>query len=388
MKSLVPYFGVLILIMPISRGGYTLVFAVSLFCAGVYSLFRYQQFKKTNLFFLLFAILLWATASLSFQSPGFENIWAIREYIRVPIAFVAFLSYSNQSFFNIDKFIRFLAVCILFDYIFLFLFEEFPLSGFVMQEVAMQGMSDYLIGYWRHIGIGGNPNVSSLIYSIFLILVFHRYWKSKIIYHGFYENSFIFLTSIASFVLLLFTFSRTGILAFLLSMIVFFIRIRYIPQILFFITVLFIGLFFYSDIDLFATLARRFTSFSSLDARFEHWTNLASGYSFLDFLFGRPFESSVIDNDYLYFFYRYGFLLALFLLFVPFVPLFRIRERSNRLMYFHLIIFFYVAAIPGGALSHPKTYFWLLLFGSALVTKPNDTEKIPNTIVKPSWVLR
>lgn len=372
MEYLITVFLLLILILPIAKGGFALVFLFCSIICIIYIGLRANQFRNKFIISIFAFSIIWSLISILITSGELASVWDLREYIRVPLSIVILFYYSKTKFFSLNNLTFGFSLIILFDFFALLVFKDNYFSKLFLQSIAMSGMADYLVGYWRHIGIGGNPNFSAMIYSIFIIISAHllcmKPEMNKLIY---FKRALIVVSLFVAVFLLFITFSRTGIIALFLSLGLFFIKPKYLPYISMFFIGLFLFIMFNPETELFIKVTQRFSSFSSASARGEHWRQLFVGYDLLKFFFGYKFESSVIDNDYLYFIYRFGVVLGGLLLILPFYPIFKIQITSTKLMYLNLLVFYYIAALPGGPLSHPKSYFFLLLLGAALVTAKN-----------------
>jgi hypothetical protein len=368
----------LILITPIAKGGYSLVFVVSALIFLIYVGYRAKQLKNKYILALLAFVCFWSLISISITVNTLESMWDLREYIRVPLSIITLFYFSRHKCFTVSKLVAFLALVIFIDFLFLFIFKDLEFSKLLLRTFAMSGMSDYLDGYWRHIGIGGNPNFSAFIYSIFIIIGVHTLREDNVIDRlGIIRKSFIITALPISFFLLVLTFSRSGIIALVFSLSFFFIKPKYFFYLFSLCITIFLIQLYSPNFELFIKFTNRFSSFSSAEARADHWVQLFNNYDLVKFVFGSKFETSVIDNDYLYFFYRFGLVLGGLLLFLPIYPLFKIKSKSNKRLYLNLIVFYYVAAIPGGPLSDPKTYFFLSLLGTSFVTVQPYRVKYP-----------
>jgi len=369
LERILPFLLVFSLFLPIADHGYAFVFLFNWLIFLVYVVARAKQLRKKFIIITLFALITWSLFSILASANLLENIWDLREFIRVPLTIIVLFYYSENEGFPADRLLKYFALFILLDFILLYAFSDSNVSKKLLQSVAMSGMADYLDDYWRYIGLGGNPNLSALIYSIFIIISLHVLTAQKLYRDITGPNRlFLYIACGIALFLLIITFSRTGIVALGASLLFFFTRPKYAALVFLGVCVLGIYFAFFLDFDIYDKLIYRFSSFTSMESRISHWELLFSNYSLVQLVFGSKFYVSVIDNDYIYFIYRFGIFLGALLLLAPLFPLIKIREKNIRYMYFNFVIFFYISAFPGGSLSHPKTYFFLLAFGSMLST--------------------
>ncbi|MFS1918560.1 hypothetical protein [Vibrio sp. 10N.286.46.E10] len=278
---------------------------------------------------------------------------------------VSFYYISNNVNCTVKSTSFLLSMLVLLDFMIFYLWPSGALSKQLMLLVAMPGMNDYLDSYWRHIGIGGNPNVSSLIYAINILIAINilKYNQYYGVNHTF--KWFLILSVSISIFLCLMTFSRTGIISCLLAIyLTINNKIKWSSLLL---AVLILS--YLSFPELWQPILERFTSFSSLEARTQHWSLLTQNFSIFRLMFGSPFEVDVIDNDYLYLLFRFGLVFLLITVGLLFYIWGRIGCEVRRELYFSLILFVLISAIPGGPLTSPKIYTFIVLFGSLIAYK-------------------
>ena len=370
-ESMLSFLVVFGLALPISFGGFVLSYAYSYLVLFYILLLNKNNdviIGKNSL--IIISILLVSLVTSGFyDSLTAIDYWYLRELIRIPLMLILLVSFN----INRDRFLHFLgfylSLLILCDFVFLYLLSDTGFTLLIKKAVAMSGMTDYLDGYWRHMGLGGNPNFSSFIYAISIIVLswlLVSFKHRKLIFILFLSTAFIALF------LLVISYSRTSLVALLLAVFFIYFRLKY----LFFIVLLLLfGITFllFND-SVYESLITRFSSFSSFDARVEMWKALIESSGPFTFLFGNALPVDVVDNDYLYFFYRFGFIVALILLIIPIYIYFQIRYDKYCKLYLCILIFFYVAAFPGGTFTHPKTFFFLIFLSSILYVRKKNFE--------------
>ncbi|ELN6867947.1 TPA: hypothetical protein NKU35_000318 [Vibrio parahaemolyticus] len=355
----VPFLLVLGLALPISKGGFILSYLFSYILVII--LFFVSEKIKLDKISISLVLFVGVTLAISafYDSLSSNSYWFLRELIRFPLFLVVLLSFKFLKSEFIKNLTIWFCFLIVFDFVFLFLFKNSYFSKIIISNVAMSGMADYLEAYWRHIGIGGNPNFSSFLYAIFIILGLEFFRKNK---RSISMTLCFFILSglLLAFFLLILTFSRTSLVALFLAMIIIYLKVRYLPYIFAFIFSVF--LYLYVDSEFLAKISARLTSFSSFEHRVDMWKELLIYYDLKAAIVGRslPVHISVTDNDYLYFFFRFGFFVSILLLFTPWYLLFTKISGSVKRLVLGVLVFYYIAAFPGGTLTHPKTYVFLL----------------------------
>ena len=352
-ESILSFLVVLGLALPISVGGFVLSYAYSYVVLFYILLLNKNNdviIGKSSLI-IISILLVSLVASAFYDSLTAIDYWYLRELIRIPLMLILLVSFT----INRDKFLHllglYLSLLILCDFIFLYLLSDTGVSILIKKAVAMSGMTDFLDGYWRHMGLGGNPNFSSFIYSISIIVLS---WLLVSFKHNKLTFIFFLLTTFIALFLLVISYSRTSLIALLLAVFFIYFRIKYL--IFIFLLLLFGITFLLFNDNVYESLIIRFSSFSSFDARVEMWKALIESYGPLTFLFGSALPVDVVDNDYLYFFYRFGFIVALILLIIPIYIYFQIKDDKYCKFYLCILIFFYVAAFPGEHLRTRKLF--------------------------------
>ncbi|WP_162926826.1 hypothetical protein [Vibrio coralliirubri] len=347
------------LILPSGFGGFTAIYLYG-FLISITILFQGDNNKVSVRKASFVTLVLFCFLSGAFlNANNVYNLWEYREYIRIPLLISSVFIIKANRISVVKIFIVSMSFVIFADFIFFHLLKNSSISITLNELFLMRGMEVLEGSYWRHIGIGGNPNVSSTIYSI-TILVFTNFLIFNLA-RGYLFKLLVMMVIFLSIYLLLLTYSRTGMvsLLFALSFLLLFNRPKLIVPfvlIMTFCLFLLVPTFFYS-------LLERFMSFSSFDARIVHWEGLLERYNTFIFLFGSSLNVSVVDNDYLYFAFRFGFFGFLFLVITPIYVLFKIKDEFLRNTYFSLIVFYYVGAFPGGTLANPKAYIFLVVLG-------------------------
>lgn len=376
LEKLVPFLLVIGLALPIASGGFILSYVFFYLLLTLLLLHCRKIDCDSVVFYCIFIVFFICLLSIVIDALVQDDIWFVREYVRLPFYF-SLLFIVNVRFFVFMKSLTFyLSLLCLFDFIILFMFKDSYVSNVIKYAVSMPGMLDYLEGYWRHIGIGGNPNFSSFLYSICIILnicCLQSWWindESRLF------KCFMFLSIFISFVLLVVTFSRTSFVALLVAIFISNFRVKYIPFLLVFLFLS--GFYLFLEPLFFDKLLARFSSFSSFSHRIDMWVNLLGYFDVKAALFGQalPAEVSVTDNDYLYYIFRYGLVVGVGALLIPWYVLFVIRHDYRFSILFPLLVFFYVSAFPGGSLTHPKTFCFLVILITFILSSFKNEKKV------------
>lgn len=365
-ESVVSFLVVLGLVLPIAQGGFVLSYLYSYFVLFIILLLcsKVKLFLSAGNLVVASAVFVVLAFSSYIDSLDADGYWYLRELIRIPILIVFLFDFKFDRNFLFRRMALFLSVTVILDFFLLYVLSETLLANIIKSAVAMNGMSDFLEAYWRHIGLGGNPNFSSFIYSISIIFLLWGMVEGELEKK---YSIFYFCALGIAFFLLLISYSRTSLVATSISILLVYFRIKYIPILLLCAVVAFLGLFY--EQSMLDSMYSRFSSFSSFDARIKMWDELFQSYNAFTFLFGAALPVDVVDNDYLYFFYRYGFFVSLIVLSLPIYIGYKLRRDKFFKLYFGVLMFFYIAAFPGGTLTHPKTFFFIIFFVSSFYVK-------------------
>ncbi|EHK9049603.1 hypothetical protein RH728_004072 [Vibrio vulnificus] len=347
--------------IPIAKGGFILsyVYGLFLFFLVIY-LSQKIIFRNYSIIFAVSIIILMFLSSF-IDSLYSGSYWFLRDFIRFPfyLLFLSGFSFNSRVFSR--NICTVLTLLVFVDFVVLFVMAGTPLASIVLKYIAMSGMTDYLEGYWRHIGVGGNPNFSSFIYAIHAIVCIEvlRLQKSSLTK---FISFFYMLGLVVSLFLLVLTFSRTSLLAFVVAAILMYFRFKYLPYVAFVILAVVVYLIFAPDFA--DKLSSRLTSFSSFQNRIDMWIELYTYYDFKAMLLGSalPIHINVVDNDYWFFIFRFGIPVSFLILVSPWVLWFSCRNKDGSKTVLGLLVFYYVAAFPGGTLTHPKSFIFLVMF--------------------------
>jgi hypothetical protein len=350
------------LLIPFGLGGFSLMYLYGIAVCSMIAIQSFYSSINLNKVAISFTIAVFYIFLAVMSSHDITDSWELREYVRVPIMLVSLYAIYNVDSRAIKIMLYIISLAIIFDFVILALMKGSGIALFVGNILTMRGMTEVQGGYWRHIGIGGNPNVSSIIYSIFIIVSWHMLFYIKSIKFNTFSYIAISISTIIALYLNVLTFSRTGFIALILSF-MFFVKK---PLLLLFISLLFCSVLLFVFPSLFDQIINRFQSFSSFDARLDHWSTLFNNYNFSTFLFGDTMFLSVVDNDYLYLLYRFGIFGLIISISIPVIVLWNIPNQEFKSTYLHLLVFFGIAAIPGGSIANPKAYLFLVIFGCIL----------------------
>jgi len=350
----------ILLILPFAFGGFVGIYAYSTVLL-VYFLFFFSTSKVYRTDFALYSIILItliAILSAYFTVIFTSNVWYLREFIRL-IFIIVFIftireTVADETVFNLMPLQ--LSLIVMIDWFLFNILSEYPISKWMMREIAMNGMHDYLENYWRHIGIAGNPNFSAFIYSIAIIFNLGYLKRHKVRFD--LLSIFIQISLLLSVYLLFISYSRTSLIALVITLFISNFRIRHTSY--YILLLMFLPLIFAIDIEYIVSLKNRFSSFSALTHRVDLWKELFMYVDIRAILIGKEMYVSVVDNDYFYFLYRYGLIAGGMILAMPWIIYNRCRDGKWKELLFPILLFYYISAMVGGPLAHPKTYVFLL----------------------------
>lgn len=355
MTKILPIFFIFILTLPLFNMGYAFLYLS--FIAFSYSILIFSKKRNTDFlsFFFLYFLILFTINFFFFQ----KELYELREFIIfIPLLYVfSILKVTNEKEILL-RLILYYSLFIFIDFVFLYLFDNSEISKLIKQITFMPGMLNYTEYFWRHVGLLGNPNLSAMFYAIYIIFsinIVMEYHFNIVIKVG------VLVAVAISLFLLALTFSRTGMIALIVSFFIMFFKNIKFSILIFIIS----GIFFTMNTDLIVDLNERFENLSSFHERLLLWGGQMAQLDWSTFLFGYPFSISVTDNDYLYFLLRFGFTGMMLMLFFPIYFLFKIKKRNfiSAQIYLQLIIYSYITALAGGLLTSPKGYFFLVVFG-------------------------
>lgn len=347
-----------VILFPVSYGGYTSIYIIGIFSIFLLYFAGYRfVLSISQLTILFFFIIALSSISMIVNSIQGSDLWALREYIRIPTLILFFyigsIRIANST--NIETLIlKALFFIIILDILIFFIFTDIPFVFSIKQSMLMPGMNDYGIQFWRHIGILGNPNSSAFIYALTIIFCVNylNTYQKKLNYKLF----IVFIGLLTCFYLLYVSMSRTGYVSLLLAL-AFFINFRSLLVIISFSIIFGILFGSFYEISWIQTIIERFESTTSIDARFSYTMSYLNSFDISTIFFGQPLLGSVVDNDYIYIFFRFGIILGLIIILLPMIIIFgKNSKKLNRKLVLSTFTLFYLYGFTGGSFTQPKIY--------------------------------
>ena len=203
--SLLIFFLLVIAISPLEPIRYHFVLSAT-FIIGVFILF----FGKGNLHvYGIFSALALISISLIFQNQSINTFNDIKDIFRwVPLLLLVRNFQIRIDIFEL-RFFWLILICTLFDFIVLLLGASEDIRQRWYEAATTTELNIYIGEYYRHIGILGNPNYSSLLYVIFILWLLTYYNQSS----GKIWRLLTFTLILLNTALLISTMSRTGLLS-------------------------------------------------------------------------------------------------------------------------------------------------------------------------------
>lgn len=328
----------------ITVGGYSYYIFLSVLLFLV--VLAFQRRLITEKFNFVIIIIFLSSIAILKSLPSIDSILDIRDYLRLFVFFILILGIKCKipRIFLLYSIVFLLTT----DLFFLYILKGKVFGLNIYTYITMSGMQSYTESYWRYIGIYGNPNFSAVLYSMYFLYAFYLFYNAK---YRIICSAILFL----SLFLMLLTFSRTAMISLLIavsiSYLTSFLRTKKGVNILVVIAISAMLFVFFSDGDFLDMLMNRFTSFSSLEQRFINWADVFPRVSWGGILFGTFEKLPVIDNDYIFYFFRYGLLLTLSIFIILFVIYKKYLFRNKFAL--SITVLLLVSSIAGGILGHP-----------------------------------
>lgn len=347
-----------VILFPVSYGGYTSIYIIGIFSIFLLYFAGYRfVLSISQLTILFFFIIALSSISMIVNSIQGSDLWALREFIRIPTLILFFyigsIRIANST--NIETVIlKALFFIITLDILIFFIFTDIPFVFSIKQSMLMPGMNDYGIQFWRHIGILGNPNSSAFIYALTIIFCVNylNTYQKKLNYKLF----IVFIGLLTCFYLLYVSMSRTGYVSLLLAL-AFFINFRSLLVIISFSIIFGILFGSFYEISWIQAIMERFESTTAIDARFSYTMSYLNSFDIATIFFGQPLLGSVVDNDYIYIFFRFGIILGLIIILLPMIIFFgKNSKKLNRKLILSIFTLFYLYGFTGGSFTQPKIY--------------------------------
>lgn len=291
---------------------------------------------------------------LIMQLGRLEYVWELRQLAYVLLAAFFLLSIPSQYLVSenrkLFKFLNYLCVFLIFIDFLVLNIDYFGVSAVIMGYIVNNNFQNYIDGYYRYLGVLGNPNHSGLFYALLIIFIGSSSLLPRIL-------KFI-ACSIAGY-LLIATFSRTAFIALLIGLIV---SIKSKKLFVVFILMLPIAIYLLPEylVDM---LLSRVNDLSAASERGEILRDNLSIISILDHFFGSPKIPEVTDNDFLSIYLRFGFFGLLgYLLILLYVVYMHVRFGTLSSLKLGVFFVILVSGLAGGALGNPQLMYVAFLF--------------------------
>lgn len=285
------------------------------------------------------------------QIPETRSLYDLKDLARwIPVLLLLGTSLVRQDLFS-KGFYWIILVFTTFDALILLLGFSDNIRQRWYEAAVTADMFEYIHGYYRHIGILGNPNSSSLLYVIFILWLLSYVSKSP---KGLRRNASILLTLI-SLILLIATMSRTGFIC--LSAALIFSKSKFTLPLFSFLIIILVILINFGGSH-FEVLFIRFADSSGLTAgtaRIELTQEIFDAMYRGNFWFGGGEKFSVTDNDYLMLLSRFGVIggICFLLIFFGRGLVQALRFRMGNSLRLQLLVVVLVSSFAGGVIGYP-----------------------------------
>jgi hypothetical protein len=338
----------LITILPLEPFRFHLVLFSTLVIGA--ALFFLEKSTIQDVIKLLFAAALAALCAFV-QIPEIRTLYDLRDLARwIPVLLLLGTSYVRQDLFS-KGFYWIIFFSTVFDVLILLLGFSENIRQRWYEAAVTKDMFEYTNEYYRHIGILGNPNTSSLLYVIFILWLLSLISKSP---GGLIRNIGLLLT-LLNIVLLTATMSRTGFICLGAALIFFKSKFKFFLIIWLIIILLILFNFGGSH---FEVLFGRFadpSGFSSGTGRIELTQEIFNAIYQGNFWFGGGENSSVTDNDYIMLLSRFGVIggIGFLLIFFGRAAVQAFRFRMDNSLRPQLLVVVFVSSLAGGVIGYP-----------------------------------
>lgn len=287
--------------------------------------------------------------SLAHSSEYDKPLWAMRDFARFIFLAILVFDLSALDYRKVQYFFGWGLLFILgFDFVILYHGASEAMRLTWLEMAANNLFQEYVGDYYRHLGIMGNPNASAAFYGMTIfVLIFFEAVPAK-----------VRLLGLALAVLLLFeSQSRSYLIATILSVALGLtaIRISRVAVLVAGVTLaLYLSLDLQKSVEIFWD---RTEELSAFEERGELVWALIADIDLVKLLVGDPLLPTVVDNDVVFFFLRFGLPVMIFLMSV----VWRVMPSDLRLARTRLIYAFagfgVVGSLAGGIFGHPGLAF-------------------------------
>lgn len=347
---------VVISVLPLEPFRFHAVYLSTLIFGSV--IFFLERKTGSEIYRVLFALTLVGICAL-FQVNDAKTLYDLRDLIRwVPVILLLDYTLVNRDVFS-KRVFWFISVCTLFDIFVLFAAMLPDLRQSWYAAATTQEMANYIDGYYRHIGILGNPNASSLLYVIFLLWLIHFVAQLS----GKIRRVLGGMLILANLVLLLGTVSRTGIISLAVALLL--TRPRYLYYYLLLLIGM-VGMLVLVGDNFFDIVFGRFfetTGYSAATERMDMSHEIIGEALKNGFWYGGVKQYEVTDNDYVTLLTRFGVIGA-----ISFIVIFfghevkkALQFRIAKPLHLQLLVVTLLSSVVGGVIGSPGLFIIALI---------------------------
>jgi hypothetical protein len=321
--------------------------------AGFCLISKDVTFKKSYVIYLYIILCLFFLPGILINLNYLTNFWDLRHItFLMLLAMLGAIRSKRRIGAEVEYSQLFpwvLASIISFDLFFLNLdFAGFSRDALLL--ITNENFKEYVDGYYRYLGIFGNPNVSGVFYALAFFYFAENRNISRIV---------SIAVCLMSLYMLILTFSRTAFISLLLA---YLITSRLNLRVLIGLFLGSLTIYYVVAGDLNEIFISRVTDFSSAEDRSDILLGQLYSMTPVVHLFGTPTLPTVTDNDFLTIYIRFGLFGLLGYLTVACMLIYIIAKTPlYRELKMGLLCIALTSGFAGGALGNPQLMFVVFL---------------------------